>query len=66
MGAVLSHKFVGQAHWQEIQAAYLCYSLEAQFFLQEILVFIPKDFNWPDESHSYYRKLSPSFKFNRF
>lgn len=45
MGAVLSHKFVGQAHWQEIQAAYLYYSLEAQFFLQEILVFIPKDFN---------------------
>ena len=45
-GTVLSHKFVDQARWLEIQAAFLCYSLEAQFLLlQEVSVFIPKDFN---------------------
>lgn len=44
-GTILSPKSIGQARRLETQAGFLCYSLEAKSFVQEISVFAFKTFN---------------------
>lgn len=51
----LSLKSVGQADRLETQAGFLCYRLEAEFFIQETSVFALKAFYWSDEAHPHYQ-----------
>lgn len=54
-----SLKFVGQAVTMEIQAGFLCYSLEAELFLFQEL---QKNFNCLDDAHPHCQGQSPLLK----